>query len=80
MRCLVLSALFRLLLAAGIPLDEVECEAEFGLDFAQKANFGLVSPMWPICNSGLSEHLGARPQHSAPLTMLSSTRFCSSVT
>ncbi len=32
------------LLAAGVPLDEVEREAEFGLDFAQKANFGLVSP------------------------------------
>ena len=32
------------LLAAGLPLDEVECEAEAGLDFAQKANFGLVTP------------------------------------
>ena len=32
------------LLAAGIPLDKVQWEAEFGLDFAQKANFGLVTP------------------------------------
>ena len=35
-----LLALPPLLLGAGIPLDEVECAAESGLDFAQKANFG----------------------------------------
>ena len=33
-----------LLIAAGVPLDEVQSEAEYGLDFAQKAKFGLVSP------------------------------------
>ena len=32
----------RNLLAAGDPLVEVQCEAENGLDFAQKARFGLV--------------------------------------
>ena len=32
-------------MGAGIPLDEVECEAESGLDFAQKANFGLFTPV-----------------------------------
>lgn len=45
MRCFSLIGLIPLLLRAGIPLDEVECEAEFGLDFAQKANFGLVTPV-----------------------------------
>ena len=34
-----------LLLWSGIPLDEVECEAEPGLDFARKANFGLFVPL-----------------------------------
>ena len=34
-----------LLLMAGVPLDEVECEAEPGLDFARKANFGLFVPL-----------------------------------
>jgi PAS domain S-box-containing protein len=33
-----------LLLGAGIPLDEVECAAESGLDFAQKANFAPFAP------------------------------------
>ena len=44
MPCLVSSAFSPVLLAAGIPLDKVQWEAEFGLDFAQKANFGLVTP------------------------------------
>ena len=32
-------------MGAGIPLDEVEHEAESGLDFAQKANFGYFTPV-----------------------------------
>ncbi len=40
-----LIGLIPLLLGAGIPLEEVEGEAEFGLQFAQKANFGLVTPV-----------------------------------
>jgi predicted ATPase/signal transduction histidine kinase len=34
-----------LLLGAGIPLNELECEAASGLDFAQKAKFDLVTPV-----------------------------------
>ena len=40
-----LLALPPLLLGAGIPLEEVEHEAESGLVFAQNANFGLFAPL-----------------------------------
>jgi predicted ATPase len=38
-------AVIPLMLGAGVSLDEVESEAECGLNFAQKANFGFVASL-----------------------------------